>query len=207
MDGIQTFRELKPNKLTQQLITYISETVPILPSSSEFKNILQKKKNENQHSTALCVFMTNFCKAKFNFQRENAQKGSHIIDIAVYKGNNLIFVIEAKLLPTPKGSKQNPRNEYEYVYGKGAGIQRFKDGNHGVDNVDIPFSDSGMLAFVKENDFGFWLKKVNQWILNAKWQVSEQLQTIKMDKTATFLSAHPRKDGSMIRLHHFWISV
>lgn len=204
MNGIQTFRELRPNKLTRRLLTYIRETISLFPSSDEFKNILQKKKNENQHSTSFCVFMTNYCLSKFNFQGENAQKGSFTIDIGVYKGAVLIFVIEAKLLPIPtKGT----RKEYEYVYGKGAGIQRFKDGNHGVDNVDIPFSDSGMIAFIKENNFDFWLKKINGWILAANWQKSEQLQAVKIGETANLLSAHTLKDNSMIRLHHFWVSV
>lgn len=207
MDGIETFRELKPNRLTQRVINYITETVSLFPVSSEFEKILSKKKNENQHSKAFCVFMTNYCKAKYNFQGENAQKGSYTIDIGVYKGDALVFVIEAKLLPTPKIKKKNPRNEYEYVYGKGAGIQRFKDGNHGVDNTDLPFWDSGMIAFVKENSFEYWFEKVNNWISDAKWKTSEQLQIVKIEKTAVLLSAHSRQDDTMIRLHHFWIFV
>ena len=207
MNGIKTFRELKPSKLIQQLIFTISNELALFPSSDEFKEVLAKKKNENQHSTAFCLYMTNSCQSKFYFNRENAQIGSRTIDIGIYKGAVLIFVIEAKLLPTPEGSKEKPRYEHEYVYGKGAGIQRFKDGQHGFDNQDSPFSDSGMLAFVKENDFNFWHKKVNKWVLDAKWGTSEQLKKINIDKTAVFLSAHFREDGSMIRLHHFWVSV
>ncbi len=207
MEGIHTYRELKPNKLTQRLLDSIRSELNLFPSSEEFQKVLAKKKNENQHSTAFCLYMTNVCQSAFYYNRENAQKGSYTIDIGVYKGANLIFVIEAKVLPTPKGTKQHPRNEHEYVYGKGAGIQRFKDGNHGVDNIDSPFDDSGMIAFIKENDFTFWHEKVNTWILDAKCKESEQLQAIKIDSTASFLSAHPRKDGSMIRLHHFWVKV
>lgn len=207
MNGINTFRELKPNKLIQQLIVTISNELPHFPSSDEFKEVLAKKKNENQHSTAFCLYMTNSCKSKFYFSRENAQKGSRTIDIGIYKGAVLIFVIEAKLLPTPEGTKEKPRYEHEYVHGKGAGIQRFKDGQHGFDNQDSPFSDSGMLAFIKENDFDFWLTKVNQWITDAKWGSSEQLKKVSIDKTGILLSAHSRQDGSKIRLHHFWVSV
>ena len=207
MNGIKTFRELKPNRLIQLLIDFISNELSKFPSSNEFKEVLTKKKNENQHSTAFCLYMTNSCRSKFNFMRENAQIGSRTIDIGVYKGAILIFVIEAKLLPTPKGTKEKPRYEHEYVHGKGAGIQRFKDGQHGLDNQDSPFLDSGMLAFVKENDFDFWLTQVNQWILDAKWGTSEQLKKVNIDKTAILLSAHFREDGSMIRLHHFWVSV
>lgn len=207
MNGIRTFRELKPNKLIQKLVASISNEISAFPGSSEFQTVLKKKKNENQHSTAFCLFMTNACKSTFYYNRENAQKGSHSIDIGVYKGANLIFVIEAKLLPIPKGSRQRPRFEHEYVYGNGAGIQRFKYGVHGVDNEDMPFSDCGMIAFVKEKDFIFWLQKINQWIKDTKWDSSEQLQKIKVGKSATFLSAHSREDGSMIRLHHFWVQV
>lgn len=229
MNGINTFRELKPSKLIQQLIVAISNELPGFPSSDEFKEVLVKKKNENQHSTAFSLYMTNACRSKFYFSREHAQKGSRTIDIAVYKRSILIFVIESKLLPTPKGTKEKPRYEHEYVHGQGAGIQRFKDGHHGFDNQDSPFSDSGMLAFVKENDFDFWLKQVNKWILEAKWTPEEQLTKIKIIKAAKllsshlrdsqstispsitniafFLSAHLRKDGSMIRLHHFWVLV
>ncbi len=207
MDGIQAFRELRPSKLIQNLVTLIGDGLPAFPLSKEFENVLKKKENENQHSTAFCLFMTNSCNAKFYYNRENAQKGSSTIDIGVYKGAVLIFVIEAKLLPTPEGTQQQPRDEHEYVYGKGAGIQRFKAGSHGVDNEDNPFLDCGMIAFVKENNFDFWFDKVNQWVLDANWDVSEQLQRVNIDKTATLLSAHFRKDESMIRLHHFWVYV
>lgn len=152
--------------------------------------------------------MTNDCKSKFYFSRENAQKGSSTVDIGVYMGANLLFVIEAKLLPTPLNeTKQKPRYEYEYVYGKGAAIQRFKDMQHGVDNADIPFSDSGIIAFIKDYDFNFWFEKVNQWISDAKWDISEKLEKVSIDTTANLISAHPRTDGSMIRLHHFWVYV
>jgi hypothetical protein len=206
MGGIHTFRELKPSRLTQKLIATIIDKLSALPHSDEFQQNLKKKKNENQHSMAFCLFMTNSCQAEYYFNRENAQKGSYTIDIGIYKGANLIFVIEAKVLPTPLGTKSQPRTKHEYVYGKGAGIQRFRDGNHGVDNEDNLFDDCGMLGFIKENGFEFWLERVNQWILDAEWQPDEQLQQIS-DKNDVFLSAHPRKDHSMIRLHHFWIKV
>jgi hypothetical protein len=151
--------------------------------------------------------MTNACKSTFYFNRENAQVGSSTVDIGIYKGEILMFVIEAKLLPTPSGTPQKPRYEYEYVYGKGAAIQRFKDMQHGVDNTDVPFSDSGVIAFIKNNDFDSWFEKVNQWISDAKWDTSERLQKVNLNTTATLLSAHTRTDGTMIRLHHFWVNV
>ncbi len=207
MNGIETFRELKPNKVVHKLVTLISDGLPFFSSSKEFEAVLRKKKNENQHSEAYCLFTTNFCKSRFHFMRESSQIGSSTVDIGVYKGAILMFVIEAKILPTPEGTPQKPRYEYEYVYGKGAAIQRFKDIKHGVDNEGIPFSDSGVIAFIKDNDFNFWFEKVNQWISDAKWHTSEQLQKININTAATLLSAHTRNDGTKIRLHHFWVCV
>ena len=153
------------NQAILNLIEYIERTLPDFPNSQEFVDILEKKKNENQHSLSFCVYMTNKCKSTYYFSRENAQKGSHTIDVGIYQGSNLIFTIEAKLLPTPKGTKLKPRSEHEYVYGKGSGIQRFRDGVHGVDNQDNPLSENGMIAYIKEKDFEYWFSKVNQWIL------------------------------------------
>jgi hypothetical protein len=136
--------------------------------------------------------------------RENAQKGSHSIDIGVYQGSNLIFTIETKVLPTPK---KNQRKEHEYVYGKGAGIQRFRDGFHGVDNQDNPLSENGMIAYIKEKDFEHWFSKVNRWILDAGWNKSEQLQKVYFKSTARLFSEHPREKSSVISLYHFWFSI
>lgn len=207
MNGIESYRELKPNKEVQKLIAYFGDKLTFFPQSNEFREILRQKKNEDQHSGAICVYMTNTSQAKFNFQREIAQVGSHTIDIGVYKGAILIFVIEAKILPTPEGTSSRPRYEHEYVYGHGAGIQRYKHGAHGVDNENNPFPDCGMLAYVKENDFSFWHAKVNQWILDAGWDATEQLQKVSLDMTAKFISEHLREDDSKIRLHHFWVYV
>lgn len=199
--------ERSSNKAISDLIKYIEEKLPDFKDSQEFIDILEKKKNENQHSLSFCVYMTNECKSAYYFGRENAQKGSHTIDIGVYQGSNLIFTIEAKLLPTPKGTKKEPRIEHEYVYGKGAGIQRFRDGVHGVDNQDNPLSENGMIAYIKENDFEYWLSKVNQWISDAQWHKSEQLQKIYFKSIAKLFSKHPRQNASDVSLYHFWAYV
>lgn len=198
------YKELEPDTLVQELVVYIENQLPNLKSSPEFVDILIKKKNENQHSQSFCVFMTNQCGAKFNFQRENAQKGSTSIDIGVYRGSILFFTIEAKLLPIPQDSK---RNIYEYVYGKGAGIQRFKDGDHGVDNMDNFIHENGMIAYVKENDFQTWLDRINQWILDANWGETEKLEKKYFKTTAKLISKHTRLDNSDLILHHFWVNV
>jgi hypothetical protein len=210
MSNIHGFNQIDEGTSDQvivSLIQYIEDVLPEFPTSSEFVNILSHKKNENQHSLAFCTYMTHKCQSRYYFARENAQIGSHTIDMGVYYGSNLIFTFEAKLLPTPKGTKSRPRAEHEYVYGKGAGIQRFRDGVHGVDNQDNLFSENGIVAYIKEHDFEYWLLKVNQWILNAQWDESEQLDRIYFKQIAKLLSKHPRRDASEVTLHHFWIYV
>ena len=143
MNGLKSFQNLEPNELVPDLIGYIEKELVRFTYSEEFLDILEKKKNENQHTLSFCVYMTNKCKSKFYFARENAQKGSSVIDIGIYRGSILVFTVEAKLLPTPKGSSTNPRHDYEYVYGRGGGIIRFKEEKHGLDNkgIKIPKMD------------------------------------------------------------------
>ena len=207
MRGISSFSELEPNNLPHELVIFIESELKNFPSSNEFLDILEKKKNENQHSLSFCLYMTNICKSKFYFGRENAQKGSSVIDIGIYYGSCLIFTIEAKLLPTPKGTKSSPRVEHEYVYGKGGGIQRFKEGRHGLDNTDNYLSENGLIAFIKEENFEFWFVKINQWILDASWNPAERLQKEYFRSTAKLQSGHSRKDDSFVILHHFWVYV
>jgi hypothetical protein len=198
------FQVLEPNTLIQELVNYIEQELPNFKDSQEFVVNLRKKKNENQHSGALCLYMTNLCKSKFNFQRETSQKGSRTIDIGIYKGSNLIFTVEAKLLPTPPDPE---RNEYEYVYGKGAGIQRFKDGHHGVDEIDDNIYENGLIAYITESDFSFWYGKVNQWISDANWNDAEKLETDYFKHIGKLKSKHERLDSSEVLLHHFWVYV
>lgn len=210
INNIQEFNQLDAGSSDQvilNLIQYIEGTLPEFRDSPEFVDILAKKKMENQHSKSFCVYMTNKCQSTYYFGGEAAQVGSHRIDIDVYYGSNLIFTIEAKILPTPKGPKSKPRAEHEYVYGQGAGIQRFRDGFHGVDNRDKPLSENGMIAYIKERDFEYWFSKVNQWILNAQWDKSEQLQKNYFQQIAKLVSKHPRQNTSEVILHHFWTRV
>jgi hypothetical protein len=149
MKGINSFNQLQPNRLVKDLVSFIEKELVVFKESNDFKNTLEKKKNENQHSLAFCLFMTNQCQSKFYFARENAQKGSSVVDIGIYKGSNIIFTIEAKILPIPIPNKKSERKEYEYVYGKGAGIQRFKEEKHGLDNKDELLSENGLVKLKK----------------------------------------------------------
>ena len=202
-EGLQGFKIIEPANVVEDLVSFIQQELPLFSSSEEFMNILEMKKNENQHSLSFCVYMTNQCNSKYYFARENAQKGTSVIDIGVYKGSILIFTIEAKLLPTPLAHN---RLEHEYVHGKGAGIQRFKEGKHGRDNANNLLSEGGLIAFLKENNFDFWLLKVNEWITDVQWDSSELLEKIHFNGIGRLKSKHKRLDDDVL-LHHFWVTV
>lgn len=206
-NNIQEFNQIDARSSDQvilNLIQYIEDTLLEFPNSQEFVNVLEKKKNENQYTVAFCLYMRS---ETYSFVNQNPQIGSYTIDIGIYQGSILIFTIEAKLLPTPTGTKSKPRAEHEYVYGKGAGIQRFRDGFHGVDNQDNLLSENGMIAYVKEHDFEYWFSKVNQWVLDTQWDKSEQLKKVYFKPIAKLFSKHPRQKASEVILHHFWIYV
>lgn len=205
MNQTINFRNLGTNRLVESLLSTIESSLDNFPHSEEFKDVMGIKKNENQHSLSFCLFMTNKCKSNFYFARENAQKGSNVVDIGIYRGSNLIFTIEAKILPTPKGTSARPRNDYEYVYGKGGGIQRFKDGKHGLDNYNNLLPENGMIAYITENTYAFWYKKINSWILDAGWPDKEYL--LVSNSPNRFVSQHVLNTGSKVKLHHFWVEV
>lgn len=207
VEGIESFKQLEPNDVIKDLTAYIESALPGFPASKEFANVLSKKKNENQHSSAFCIYMTCKCSSNYYFERESSQKGSSTVDIGIYVGGILIYTIEAKVLPTPKGSRKKPRAEHEYVYGKQAAIQRFKDEHHGLDHLNNLLPESGLVAFIKEKDFNHWFKKVNQWVDDASWDRAEKLNIIYIHTVARLVSKHTRIGKSEILLNHFWTYV
>lgn len=211
MEGISAFQQLEPNNLLNEAIGKVEEQLPYFVSSVTFDKVMVKKKNEDQHTTAFCVFMMKV-QDKFTFMPQIAQKGSYKIDIAIYNkaSDEIIFTIEAKVLPTPPGTKKNPRAKSEYVFSNkgeaGAAMQRLRNGFHGLDSNETYLPESGIIAYIKDNDFDFWLKEINQWIIDAAWNKSEQLQKVYFKNTAKLLSQHKRSD-SPFTLHHFWVKV
>lgn len=189
----------------KKLIELIEKGLPNFPDSLEYITILEQKKNENQHSDAFCTLMTFACKAEYYFGRETSQEGSSTIDISVrVPGGMVIFTIEAKVLPTPVSGE---RKEYEYVYGKGGGIQRFKDNKHGLNDKGDLLPENGMIAYIKGHDFEYWLDKVNQWIIEAGWGIEEILTPKYPNQNDKYTSQHTRIDNSILTLYHFWVKV
>ncbi len=62
--GISEFRVLEPNKIVQQLLTFVESEISAFNMSDEFVEILSVKKNENQHSLSFCL-LDNQCQSKF----------------------------------------------------------------------------------------------------------------------------------------------
>jgi len=206
MSGIRSFRNIQRNTLVDELLTYMETQLPSFTVSDDFVEILTLTDNEDQHTEALCNFMVfQQHPLRFNFLREKSQKGNRTVDIGIYlKGGVLLFTLEAKVLPTPL---TGDRKEHEYVFGKGGGIQRFKDENHGVDNQGRLLPDNGMIAYVKKHSFDHWHSSINEWVLDAFWSEKEKLKKVSFDKIARLTSVHPRIGDSKVTLHHFWLNV
>ena len=199
---ISKHRKSKDN-LTE-LIHIIEQNLASFPYSLEFETILAQKKDENQHSDAFCAFISRVCDNHFQFVRELSQYGACRIDIGIRHNSWVIFTIEAKVLPTPI---YKDSTEHQYVYGKGGGIERFKQGKHGLDDTNNKLPINGMIAYIKKQDFTYWHTKVNQWIKDANWDDSELLTQKYPTQQDKYISQHPRKDGTHVTLHHFWVLV
>ncbi|HZY81189.1 MAG TPA: hypothetical protein VFE50_16810 [Cyclobacteriaceae bacterium] len=205
--GIGSFKQLEPNRVVNDLYAYVGKELSGFTASDEFKENLTLKRNENHHSEILCLFLTSKCKSRFYFARETSQKGSSTVDIGVYLGTTLICTMEAKILPTPKGTRKRPRLEHEYVHGPGAGIQRYKDEKHGLDHRNKLFDNGSMIAYVKKHDFNHWHAKINEWIKDAGWASEESLEIIELGAIGHLKSRHKRVNKSFIDLRHFWVII
>lgn len=119
-----------------------------------------------------------------------------------------LFIVEAKILPTPNISKK--REETEYVYYKNpekyGGIERFKTEKHGKG-----VSQCGMLAFIKSENYKYWFTKVNEWIEdatlleNSNWDKSEKLFNQNLE--FNFHKSKVIRESSVLELSHFWVRL
>lgn len=205
--NLQNFESNQTLEIIDELFLYIGTVIGNFTSSQEFINNTKTKKNEKQFTSAISLYLTNKSESKYCFIPENQQKGNHSVDIGVYKSANLVLTIEAKILPTPKGKN---RAVSEYVFslsGSGAGIQRFKNNQHGLNNDDELFSLNAMLGYIRKKDFTHWLEQINSWIIEAGWSENEKLEKVSFSETAILKSKHTRINGSPLTLHHFWVDI
>ena len=123
---------------------------------------------------------------------------------------DMLFPIECKRLPTPKGKDRDEREYVTTKYGTTGGIQRFKLGLHGSAHTF-----AAMIAYVQDNSVGHWLDTVNKWIHDLSksprsiWGETDFLHKISTDSTTgvcTLKSQHCRESGLVAcELWHLWI--
>ena len=122
------------------------------------------------------------------------------------KTDKPLYIVESKILPAPPPNDR----EKEYVVGEkqNGGIERFKIHKHGKG-----LNDCGIVGFIKENNFDYWLKNINDWIselskIDSFWNEDEKigLNNKSFDFAYLHSIAH-RKKNKDISLSHFWIKV
>ncbi len=210
------------NKLIDFLVKY-------LPSFSKERNPYSSQ-NENDLTEELYKHLTRKRKINsekieypFEFQPEKGQKKknqkghSRRTDIAVRINTidfdmEVIYCIEAKKLPTDKiGGKR----EKEYLFGrvvKGkysekGGVERFKNEIHGLDDKGNLLDRNGIVAYVTESSFDFWLNQINKWIEESDWENEEFLKKNEFGLIGKLSSKHSRVTSGQVDINHFWINI
>jgi hypothetical protein len=100
--------------------------------------------------------------------------------------------------------------EKEYVMGnnENGGIERFKIEKHGKG-----LCIGGMLGFVENKTFPFWLQAINTWITGLSetsdfWQNDEDLVEVESNSNfSIFKSVAHRTSQKDVLLYHLWIDI
>jgi hypothetical protein len=208
------FKNIPPKKSSDErdLEELLSELYQMIPN---FNRDIFDASDENHYTETLIKYIENEKKdSRFSYMNQSSLPNKRSIDIGVYlkaDSEHYLFCIEAKFLP-PK----------DYVSGDYAAIKRFKKNDHGLSNRNPSkakkLPESAIVGYSKSGTFENHLENINKSILKLSvsqipdkfgltWQTTEQLQKIKMDKTAILVSEHLRYDKSLIKLHHFWVYV
>lgn len=119
-----------------------------------------------------------------------------------------LFIVEAKILPTPKPSKEREATEYVFYkqVKKQGGIERFKKEKHGKG-----LSECGMLAFIKNENYQYWFSEINNWIdeisleKNTLWNKNERL--LNQNLEFNYHISEVKREKDTLKLHHFWLIV
>jgi len=177
---------MSENDLTEQLYLHLTRRAKFNPEKIEYDYAFQTEKPQRQK------------KRKGHPKRMDIAARLNTIDINM----DVIYCLEAKKLPTPGSGR-----EKEYVSGDGGAIERFKNEVHGLDDTGRLLENSGIIAYVTENNFGHWQTQINHWISDLGWHVSEKLQKEYFKNIGKLSSRHQTISGAYINLQHFWIKV
>lgn len=180
------------------------------------KNSSKKYNEEYLTQRLVILLLQNSIEKPFIFVQENVELGKRSkVDIGIYTrekdyDNEAFFVIEAKRLPAPPPKERKT----EYVIGnkKNGAIERFKRKNHGE------FSKGwAIIAYVEENEFNYWLSKINSWIEEVAQNNTDstinwnKLEILKEIKSHTFfgmyLSENMRTGGTNIGIKHYFVKM
>ncbi len=208
----------------QKIIDSVKITSPYFKKAINDSKIL-KPINENKY-TQIFVQQLNIQLIKANYTflageqySELFHKVKGIPDLYFYNleeviTNTALFVIEAKILPTPSPKKR----EKEYVIGENfkvsgekkcnGGIERFKIEKHG-----FSLKESGLIAFIENDNFTNWINKINIWIdelskVEYNWSVDEKLNNLEIDDDYSYSKSIAKLNiPKEIVLHHFWVNL
>lgn len=199
----------------KDLLAELNQLVPDFVQSTIFDRDIFDDSDENHFTETLIKYLENVNPdSRFSYKPQASLPKKRSTDIGVHlkaHSEHYIFCIEAKFLP-PK----------DYVTGEYAAIKRYKRMEHGLSNRNPikakALPESAIVGYSKSGVFEGHFENVNNQISKLSeskspdkygltWHLSEYLQVVKIDKTAIFFSNHIREDGSIIRLHHFWVYV
>jgi hypothetical protein len=106
--------------------------------------------------------------------------------------NTALFVIEAKILPTPSPAKR----EKEYVIGENFKVSGAKECNGGIERFKLEkhgftLKESGLIAFIENDNFTNWINKINTWIediskINSEWSIDEKINNLEIDQDYSY---------------------
>jgi hypothetical protein len=196
----------------ERLLLFFEEYLPDFSKSHSLNGIMSEEDlSEELYEYLTCKSMTLNLPFAFKSEKKQKKKGqkghSRRVDFGIYyvQDNTLdmIYTLEAKKLPTGTGER-----EKEYVLSNhGGGIERFKNGLHGIDKQGNLLDRNGIIAYVYNDDFSTWHNKINTWIEEALWNTSEQLNKEYFDSIGKLNSTHLRISEQMVYLDHFWIKI
>jgi hypothetical protein len=214
------FKNITPKKSSderdlEELLSELYQMIPKFIESPIFDRDIFDNSDENHYTETFIKYVENEKKdSRFSYKQQISLPNKRSADIGIHlkaDSEYYIFNIEAKFLPPN-----------DYVTGDYAAIKRFKKNEHGLSNRNPAkakkLPESAIVAYSKSGTFEGHLENINKSILKLSkskipdkfgltWHDTEQLREIKIDKSAIFVSEHPRYDDSSIMLHHFWVYV